>query len=176
MTKQDADSSVVQLTTIPLKPYTEYIDEGNRIKSRGEGMEDPIQSHISYMEATYHLVMAAHQLEIEFTSAKMEKNGQRASETISKKILLLANQTMELCYRIRTYEQKAKHDLNLSNSEKKILDRLIIMCYKCEAHLNLLMYKCDNGKTDMLSQHEKIKKIFTAKLEKKVNIRHFKVN
>lgn len=119
----------------------------------------PIQCHIFYMESAHHYVMASHQLECDFIRARQEKNDLSAGEKqerISKKIIQLTNETLELCYRMRNFERKSSAEHSLSRSERAILDRLIVICYKCEAHLNLLLYKCDNAKRDMLANASKI--------------------
>ena len=58
---------------------------------------------------------------------------------------------MTLCYHIRSLY----HDDNLRNQlntleERVILDRLMIMCYRCEAKLNLILFQANAVKEDQM--------------------------
>ena len=169
--REAADSSAVAPLDIPLKPYTKYIEDGARLKNRGDEMEQgqPIQCFILYTESAYHYVMASHQLDSEFMNAKLEKNVEK-QERLTKKIVQLTNETLELCYKIRNFSNRAK---SLSVSERAILDRLIVICYICEAALNLLLYKCDNAKRDMLVNESNIKKLLIKQRETGVSFYDF---
>ena len=97
--------------------------------------------------------MAAHQLECDFIRARQSKN---EDGIYSNRIIQLINDTLELCYRIRQFGNSMN---SLDSRDKKRMNILIVLCFKCEAHLNLLFYKCDNAKRDMLKEANKITEI-----------------
>ena len=63
----------------------------------------------------------------------------------------IKERNMTLCYHIRSLY----HDDNLRNQlntleERVILDRLMIMCYRCEAKLNLILFQANAVKEDQM--------------------------
>merc|ERR1712157_437670 len=52
---------------------------------------------------------------------------------------LVISHNMELCYKMRTMHQQRMRQMK--PSQLQILERLIILCFRCEAKLNLLLLK-----------------------------------
>ena len=157
--KVPADSSAVATTSFTNKTFTAYIAAAEDIKKNCDEAVSTIQCLLAYMEVSYNYLMAAHLLESELLSSSM-KNAHKDSHKAAPLHQLIMN-TLELCYKIRRADQEKRRES--STLERTILDRLVVICFKTEAHLNLLLYRCENAKRDMLAAEPAVKKIMSAK-------------
>lgn len=165
-TMPEPDSSS-QLTN--LKPYTRYYDDGNKHKHQGEEMERSyayILAMLKYTEAVHHFNMAAYVLEQDL-EALIARRDKASREEIYKKAAnitdVILNRNMDLCYKIRTFYNDDSKRRRLSEEELEVLDRLMIVCFRSEAKLNLILFKANTAfkETELVQMVKKNESLLT---------------
>lgn len=137
--------------------YIELRNEGIRRQNQAEEYartSSYLNSFIDYTEAVAFFNMAAFLLEQELDqliqrrqNEARDKHGrkemtdiiQQLTEKNQKIETLVISHNMELCYKMRTMHQQRMRQMK--PSQLQILERLIILCFRCEAKLNLLLLK-----------------------------------
>ena len=137
--------------------YIELRNEGIRRQQQAEEYarsSSYLNSFIDYTDAVACFNMAAFLLEQELDqliqrrqNEARDKHGrkemtdiiQQLTEKNQKIETLVISHNMELCYKMRTMHQQRMRQMK--PSQLQILERLIILCFRCEAKLNLLLFK-----------------------------------
>lgn len=150
--------------------YIELRNEGIRRQQQAEEYarsSSYLNSFIDYTEAVALFNMAAFLLEQELDqliqrrqNEARDKHGrkemadiiQQLTEKNQKIETLVISHNMELCYKMRTMHQQRMRQMK--PSQLQILERLIILCFRCEAKLNLLLFKT---KTSQFNFEKQIK-------------------
>ena len=106
---------------------------------------------LKYTEAVHHFNMAAYVLEQDL-EALIARGHKASREEIYKKSAnitdVILNRNMELCYKIRSIYHDDSKRRQLNPAELEILERLMIVCYRSEAKLNLILFKANTAFKD----------------------------
>jgi hypothetical protein len=167
---REPDSSTMMTNLYGHEKYIELRNEGIRKQNQAEEYarcSSYLNSIIDYTEAVAFYNMAAFLLEQELDqliqrrqSEARDKHGrkemtdiiQQLTEKNQKIETLVISHNMELCYKMRTMHQQRMRQMK--PSQLQILERLIILCFRCEAKLNLLLFKT---KTSQFNFEKQIK-------------------
>jgi hypothetical protein len=164
---REPDSSTMMTNLYGHDKYIELRNEGIRRQNQAEEYarsSSYLNSCIEYTDAVAFFNMAAFLLEQELDqliqrrqTEVRDKHGrkdmdiiQQLTEKNQKIETLVISHNMELCYKMRTMHQQRMRQMK--PGQLQILERLIILCFRCEAKLNLLLFKTKTSQTNFEKQ------------------------
>jgi len=165
---REPDSSTMMTNLYGHDKYIELRNEGIRRQNQAEEYARSgsyLNSFIDYTEAVAFFNMAAFLLEQELDqliqrrqTEVRDKHGRKDMTDIIQQLTdknqkietLVISHNMELCYKMRTMHQQRMRQMK--PGQLQILERLIILCFRCEAKLNILLFKTKTSQTNFEKQ------------------------